>query len=67
MEQQKKVDIAIIYRGQRLFGPLQIVIAIMDRRCPRCGKSTRDDMGLELGYEHGKIFGGICFNCGWRF
>lgn len=46
--------------------PQQIVIAKLDRRCPRCGKSVKDDLGLDLGYEeNGKFFGAICFNCGW--
>ncbi len=67
MDSPIKVDNAVIYRGERLFRPLQIVIATMDKRCPACGKSTRDDMGLDLGYEHGRIFGGVCFHCGWSF
>lgn len=69
MEQQKKADNAIIYRGGKLLWgkPPQIVAAVLDKKCPRCGKSTRADMGLDLGYDHGKIFGGVCFSCGWTF
>ena len=68
-ESLKKVDSEIKYRrGRLLWGqPPQIVIAIMDKECPRCGKSTQDDMGLDLGYEYGVVFGGICFSCGWSF
>lgn len=46
--------------------PLMILIATMDKVCPNCDFSTRDDMGLRLGYENGKIFGGRC-GCGWTF
>lgn len=66
-EARKNVDTAPLYRGRRLYKPLTIVIAKMDKRCPGCGKSTRDDLGLDLGYDNGEIFGGLCFNCGWRF
>ncbi len=63
----KKDENTPIYRGQRLFEPLQITIAIMDKRCPNCGVSTRDDLGLDLGYCNRKCYGGLCFNCGFSF
>lgn len=62
-----------IYRGGTYFSkrnwgqPLKIVMAIMDKRCPECGHSRSDVLRFDLGKENGKYFGGICFNCGWRF
>ena len=47
--------------------PLKIVMAIMDKRCPECNHSRSDDPRLDIGKENGKYFGGLCFNCGWRF
>lgn len=67
------VTSASIYRGgditsKRTWGePLKIVMAIMDRRCPECNTSTRDELRLDIGRENGRIFGGLCFNCNWRF
>jgi hypothetical protein len=64
-----KIDIfEPVYRGDRLFEPLQITIAIIDKRCPSCGCGVSDDLGLDLGYDNaGKLFGGMCFRCGWTF
>lgn len=65
----KKVDRPFIYRSRRLFWgmPPQIVAAINDKECPRCGRTTRDDLGLDLGMDNGEYFGGLCFHCGWSF
>ena len=69
----ENVTSAPIYRGEnitskRTWGqPLKIVMAIIDYRCPECDHSTHDELRLDIGKENGRIFGGICRNCGWRF
>ncbi len=55
------------YRGERLFEPLQITIAVVDKMCPNCGARINDDLGLDLGYDNGECYGGLCFTCGWSF
>ena len=67
MKNDKKGDNKDIYRGERLFETLMIVIAKLDKRCPRCGISTGEDLGFDIGYHGGEIFGALCFRCGWRF
>ena len=57
-----------LYNSKRTWGqPLKIVMAIIDYRCPECDHSTHDELRLDIGKENGRIFGGICRNCGWRF
>ena len=69
----KNVTFAPIYRGGDITSkhnwgqPLKIVMATMDHRCPNCDTSTSDEIRLDIGKEKGKIFGGLCFKCGWRF
>lgn len=54
--------------SKRTWGqPLKIVMAIIDKRCPECDTSTNSELRLDLGKENGKIFGGLCFKCGFRF
>lgn len=67
MKTTKKDENTPIHRGQRLFEPLQITIAVIDKMCPNCGATTKDDLGLDLGYDNGKIYGALCFTCGWSF
>lgn len=79
MKSHKKVDTEHIYGGRYHAHTItyqkpsyQIVIAMVDWQCPKCGIIVRKDaqrilMGLDLGIENGKIYGGICFNCGWSF
>ena len=75
----KKVDKTPIYGGRCHIHEVtyqkpsyQIVIAKVDWQCPRCGIVVRKDaqsmlMGLDLGISNGRIFGGVCFSCGWTF
>jgi len=61
---------APIYREDRsCTDPIQIIIAINDKCCPRCGARYYWPRGVhfDLGSKHGKYFGAVCFNCGWSF
>jgi len=69
-----------IYRGGMVFSagqgneeskrnwgePLKIAIAMIDKTCPECDYSVKEN-GLRLGYENGRVFGGMCYICGWTF
>ena len=57
--------------------PVQIIIAKLDKRCPKCGSHPTDcrckwcqivehpPRYLELGYENDKFFGAYCKQCEW--